>query len=302
MSNTETGGSGRQTKSKGSSSQRNKGKEKESTNLEYDHTWFTGKVEKKLYNHVWIRNGVAIGREFNLNSFENLQFGYLEDFTNRGWMNLASFKVESILTLCQEFMSNIKHKLVIEEGKERMISWVWEKKLKITPNTFPEIYGLPRIENPEFEFSNVRMLDLDAISRELLRDDDIWDGEVQCTKTLLKDRYLILFLFSCQSLLPLKHTIAIGVTRANLLRVISTRKTIDLPRMMFIALCVAYDSSDPRGLVPYIGFPTELFKRHDVHIPVDLTRIEPEKPIDRYSLTCFEGHQKKRKVEEGASD
>ncbi|GFY85471.1 hypothetical protein Acr_04g0002090 [Actinidia rufa] len=34
-----------------------------------------------------------------------------------------------------------------------------------------------------------------------------------------------------------------------------------------------------------------------VHIPIDLTRIEPEKSIDRYSLTRSEGQQKKRRLE-----
>ncbi|GFZ18278.1 hypothetical protein Acr_27g0000170 [Actinidia rufa] len=47
---------------------------------------------------------------------------------------------------------------------------------------------------------------------------------------------------------------------------------------------------------------TELFKRHGVSILVDLTRMEPKKPIDRYSLTRFEGQRKKRKLEEGASE
>ncbi|GFZ21901.1 hypothetical protein Acr_29g0010630 [Actinidia rufa] len=107
--------------------------------------------------------------------------------------------------------------------------------------------------------------------------DDIWDGEVQCNKTFLKDR-------------------------ANLLWPIGTGKTIDLPRMMFMALCAAYDSSDPKGSVSFTGLLTELFKRHGISIPVDLTRTEPEKPIDRYSLTRSEGQQKKRKLEEGTSE
>ncbi|GFY96384.1 hypothetical protein Acr_11g0006900 [Actinidia rufa] len=86
-------------------------------------------------------------------------------------------------------MANIKHKPVTEKGKERLISWVRGKKLKITLDTFAEVFGLPRIEIPKFEFSDVGMLDLDAIFRELLRDDGIWDDEVQCNKTCLKDRY-----------------------------------------------------------------------------------------------------------------
>ena len=46
------GGSCKKSKFKGSSSQKGNGKEKESTNLDYDVTWFTGKIEKKFYNRV----------------------------------------------------------------------------------------------------------------------------------------------------------------------------------------------------------------------------------------------------------
>ena len=76
---------------------------------------------------MWVRNREAIEREFDLNSFEDLGFGYLQNFMNWGWLNLASFKVESILTLCQEFMSNVKHKPVTKKGTKRMISWVMGK-------------------------------------------------------------------------------------------------------------------------------------------------------------------------------
>ena len=106
------GGSGRQSKSKGSSSQ--KGKKKEPTNLDYDHTQFIGKLEDKLYNRVWARNGAVIEREIDLVTLEDIGIGYLQDFTNRGWISLTIFKAESILTLYQEFMENIKHRLVRE--------------------------------------------------------------------------------------------------------------------------------------------------------------------------------------------
>ncbi|GFS36402.1 hypothetical protein Acr_00g0045760 [Actinidia rufa] len=140
------------------------------------------------------------------------------------------------------------------------------------------------------------MPDLATVSHELLLEGDEWDGEVQCSKTHLKDRFILLFLFSCHSLLPLKRTVAMSVTRANLLWAIGMGKSIDLPRMMFMSLCAAYNSSDTRGSVPFTGFLSELFKRHGVHIPVDLTMIDPEKPIDRYSLTRSEGQQKKRRL------
>ena len=80
--------------------------------------------------------------------------------------------------------------------------------MKVTPNTFAEIYGIPHVKNPEFELSDVGILDLPTVSHELLLAGDEWDEEVQCNKTRLKDRYLMLFLFLCHSLLPLKRIVA----------------------------------------------------------------------------------------------
>ena len=134
----------------------------------------------------------------------------------------------SILTLCQELIAHIKHRLVTEKGKERLISWVKGKKLKVSPDTFAEIFELPRVENPDFEFPDVRMPDLATISHELRLEGDEWDGEVQYSKTRLKDRYLTLFLFSSHSLLPLKRMIAMSVTRASLLWAIGMGKSINL--------------------------------------------------------------------------
>ena len=96
---------------------------------------------------------------------------------------------------------------------------------------------------------------------------------------------MILFLFSCHYLLPLKHTVVMIVMTANLLWAMGTRKSIGLPLMMFMSLCVTYNSSDPRGSVPFTGF----LKRQGIHIPVDLIKIDPENPIDRYSLTLSKG-------------
>ncbi|GFY91105.1 hypothetical protein Acr_07g0013010 [Actinidia rufa] len=46
----------------------------------------------------------------------------------------------------------------------------------------------------------------------------------------------------------------------------------------------------------------QLFKRHEISTPVDLIRTEPEKPIDKNSLTRSEGQKKKRKLAEGTSE
>ncbi|GFS42907.1 hypothetical protein Acr_00g0082460 [Actinidia rufa] len=159
---------------------------------------------------------------------------------SRGWISLTMFKERSILTLCQEFMVNIQYKLVTEKGKERLTSRVWGKKLKVTPNMFAKVFGIPREENPKFELLDIGMLNLATISHELLLEGEEWDGEVQCNKTHLKDR-------------------------ASLLWAIGIRKSIDLPCIMFMSLY--------------------------------LNRIEPERPIDRSSLSQSEGQRKKRRLE-----
>ncbi|GFS42896.1 hypothetical protein Acr_00g0082390 [Actinidia rufa] len=250
MSTIEAGGSGKNSRSK------------RKENVDYDSSWFTDKVEEKLYNRVWVRNGAMIERELDLVTLENLGIEFLQNFMGRGWISLTMFKVELILTLCQEFMVNIKYKPVTERGKEKLISWVLRKKLKVIPDTFAEVFEIPREKNPEFELLDIRMPNLATISHELLLEGEEWDGEVQCNKTRLKDGYLILFLFSCHSLLPLKRTVSMSVTRASLLWAISTGITIDLLRMMFMSLCAAHTTLDMRSFVPFTGFLTELFKRN----------------------------------------
>ena len=86
--------------------------------MDYDDTRFIEKIEERLYNRVWIRNGAVIERELDLVSINNIGLGYLQYFTTRGWINLTMFKAESILTLCQEFMANIKHRPGTEKRRE----------------------------------------------------------------------------------------------------------------------------------------------------------------------------------------
>ncbi|GFY81041.1 hypothetical protein Acr_01g0008500 [Actinidia rufa] len=284
----------------GSPTKRSKSKGK--AGVDYDASRFMEKNAKNLFTKVWIRNGAVLERKLNLVAFENIGISFVQNFTTRGLINLTKFKAESVLTLCQEFMANIKHEPETEQGKEKLCSWVRGKKLNMTPDTFAEIFEIPREEKPEFAFSNVGMPDLAVVSQELLLEGDEWDGKVQCNKIRLKDKYLILFMFSCHSLLPLKCTVSMNVARARLLWAIGTGKTIDLPRIMFLSLCATYKASDKRGSVPFTGFLTELFKRSGVNIPLDFIRIEPEGPIDRASLFRSEGQKKKRKLEEEAQE
>ncbi|GFS36492.1 hypothetical protein Acr_00g0046290 [Actinidia rufa] len=117
-----------------------KSKSKGKKGVDYDASRFTSKNEEKLYNKVWIWNGV--------------------------------FKAESALTLCHKRKYNPETK----KGKEKLCSWVCEKKLKVTPDTFAKIYEIPREDNPEFEFLDVGMPDLAVVSQKLLLEGDEWDG------------------------------------------------------------------------------------------------------------------------------
>ena len=65
-------------------------------------------------------------------------------------------------------MANIKHRPVTEKGKERLVSWVRGKKLKVTPDTFFEIFEIPLEKNLEFEFLDIGMPNLATVFHELL--------------------------------------------------------------------------------------------------------------------------------------
>ncbi|GFZ14456.1 hypothetical protein Acr_24g0006460 [Actinidia rufa] len=84
-------------------------------------------------------------------------------------------------------MANIKHEPETEQGKEKLCSWVRGKKLKVTPDTFAEIFEISQEKNPEFAFPNVGMPDLAVVSQELLLEGDEWDGEGQRKKRKLEE-------------------------------------------------------------------------------------------------------------------
>ncbi|GFS40604.1 hypothetical protein Acr_00g0069500 [Actinidia rufa] len=138
----------------GGSSKKSKSKGKEG--VDYDASCFTGKNEEKLYNKVWVRNGAVIERKLNVVALENTGIRFVQNFTSRGWINLTKFKAESVLTLCQEFMENIKYNPETEK------------------------------DNPEFEFPDVGMPDLAVVSQELLLEGDKWDGKGQKKKRRLE--------------------------------------------------------------------------------------------------------------------
>ena len=100
--------------------------------VDYDDSRFTSKNEEKLYNKVWVRNGAVIERKLNVVALENTGIRFVQNFTSSRWINLMKFKAESVLTLCQEFMKNIKYNPETKKGKEKFCSWVRGKKLKVT--------------------------------------------------------------------------------------------------------------------------------------------------------------------------
>ncbi|GFY90908.1 hypothetical protein Acr_07g0011040 [Actinidia rufa] len=102
----------------GSPTKRSKSKGK--AGVDYDASRFTGKNAENLFNKVWIRNGAVLEWKLNLVALENTGISFVQNFTTRGWINLAKFKAESVLTLCQEFMANIKHEPETEQGKEKL--------------------------------------------------------------------------------------------------------------------------------------------------------------------------------------
>ena len=106
----------------------------------YDASRCTGKNKKMLYNKVWVRNGAVIERNLNIVALENTGIRFVQNFTSKGWINLMKFKAKLVLTLCQEFMANIKDNPETEKGKEKLCSWVRGKKLKVTPDTFAEVF------------------------------------------------------------------------------------------------------------------------------------------------------------------
>ena len=92
----------------------------------YDASRFLGVHEDKAYRTVWVLNGAVIEREIRLNAFRTLEWD--REFANRGWLELASYKGECILTLCAEFMANISS-LIAEQGREQIKTWVRGKEI-----------------------------------------------------------------------------------------------------------------------------------------------------------------------------
>ncbi|GFZ05176.1 hypothetical protein Acr_17g0007480 [Actinidia rufa] len=79
-----------------------------------------GKVEEKFCHKAWVKNGAVIERKLNIAALENAGIKWVQNFTTRGWIDLTRLKAESILTLGQEFMANIKYNPETKKGKEKL--------------------------------------------------------------------------------------------------------------------------------------------------------------------------------------
>ena len=274
-----------------------KGKQVASSSREgFDTSRFIGVHNEKAYRKTWVQNGAVIEREIRLNAFRD--FAWEKEFTDRGWLGLASFKGECVVTLCAEFMANISSPIA-EKHNEKIVSWVRGKEVILTPDTFVHYFGLRRVESPDFEYPDVGAPPLSIICNELLKRGETWDGKVHCSKQKLNSRYLILFLFSCYSLIPLKRTVDMSLTRAQLLWAIGTGKSIDLPRYMFLQIYHAYTHPNPKGSIPFTCMLTKLIRDSKAKVPRDLVTQDQENPIDYATLSRSEGQKKRRKdVEE----
>ncbi|GFZ16815.1 hypothetical protein Acr_26g0000850 [Actinidia rufa] len=282
------------TKTKSSAKTTSKGKVVVGSSREgYDDSRFLGVHEEKAYRNIWVNNGVVIDRGIRLNAFRSSELE--KEFTKRGWLGLAKFQGECILTLCAEFMSNIST-LVAEKGSELIKSWVRGKEIILTPDTFVRYFGLRRVANPEFDYPNVGAPPVPVLCEVLLEKGETWNGVGQCSKQTLCAKYLILFLFSCHSLMPLKRTVSMSLLRAQLLWAIGTGKSIDLPRYMFMQVYHAYAHPNAQGSIPFTCVLTRLFKESKVKIPQDLVTQAQENPIANNTLSCSEG-QKERPEE-----
>lgn len=258
----------------------------------YDASRFLGVHEERAYRNSWVNYGAVIERGLKLRTFHPQ---LLEDeFTRRGWLGLASFRGECILTLCAEFMSNISAP-VTEKGSEVIRSWVRGKEIILTPDTFARYFGLRRVENPEFDYPAIGAPPVSVLCEVLLNADETWNGEGQCSKLKLRPKYLILFIFSCHSIMPLKRTISMSLHRAQLLWAIGTGKSIDLPRFMFMQVYYAFTHPHAQGSIPFTCVLTRLIKESKVKIPRELVTLAQENPIADHTLSRSEGQKESKK-------
>ena len=95
---------------------------------------------------VFTKRGVVCARSIDPKSFRGPPFDWAGEIERRGWGRYAGYSGVAIGALCREFMANI-HTVDDTPGKEKLESWVRGTPIILTPNTFVQIYDVPKVEN-----------------------------------------------------------------------------------------------------------------------------------------------------------
>ena len=99
-------------------------------------------------------------------------------------------------------------------GRERLESWVKGTPLTLTPDTFVQIYGVPRVANAQFVWQGLGPEVNEQVYLEILKPGAPRPGDIQLKKKFLKERYLPLFLWTCHTILPLARLSDVSLMRA----------------------------------------------------------------------------------------
>ncbi|GFS35097.1 hypothetical protein Acr_00g0037810 [Actinidia rufa] len=144
-----------------------KGKEAAGSSSEtYDALRFLRVHEERAYRKTWVQNRAVIEKEIRLNDFG--EFTWEKEFADRGWLGLASFNGECVVTLYAEFMENISSP-IDEKGNTKIVSWVQGKEIILTPDSFAHYFRLRQVENPNFEYPDVGVPPLSNIEEHVKR-------------------------------------------------------------------------------------------------------------------------------------
>ena len=137
----------------------------------------------------------------------------------------------------------------------------------LTPDTFVQIYGVPRVANAQFVWPGLGPEVTEQVYLEILKPGAPRPGDIQLKMKFLKERYLPLFLWTCHTILPLARLSDVSLMRAQLLWAIGTGLTIDLPYYMFMDLYTLYTNPTPLSSIPHTCLLTKLIKGAKVKIP-----------------------------------
>ena len=201
---------------------------------EFDATRFRGREQEVEYGRVWNTRKIVVERRWVVSQFEAEPYGWLRPLTDRQWLGLASFRGQYSATLVAEFMANISSDPVCGD-RHILRSWVRGRDIVITPDSFTEQFGLPRVAHPEFTYDGEHPPSHKEMCAEILAPGESWTAS-QIRVRQIAPRYHPLFLWTCYSIFPLGRTVECSRMRGQLLWAIGTGRSIDLPHFMYMAL------------------------------------------------------------------